>query len=189
MAYISTIQQRTYTIDPQANGQQRNVTIDEQAYRVDWRQIAPLAASAKGQTTAGGQFSLLIAGKSYDIFARDITKANQQASKTYEIFVAGQRFEVNVEDERTRTLEGLTSTGIHSGLATVEAPMPGLVVNVTVEAGTSVSAGQTVVILEAMKMENDLASPITGTIKEVQVNTGQTVDQGQTLVTIEGTTE
>jgi biotin carboxyl carrier protein len=51
--------------------------------------------------------------------------------------------------------------------------------------GDSVSAGQTVVILEAMKMENDLPAPIDGTIKEVRVQKGDTVDNGQILVTIE----
>jgi biotin carboxyl carrier protein len=63
--------------------------------------------------------------------------------------------------------------------------MPGLVVNMLVVPGDSVSAGQTVVILEAMKMENDLPAPIDGTIKEVRVQKGDTVDNGQILVTIE----
>lgn len=186
MSYISTIQKQSYTINPGDNGAQRSVTIDDKTYQLDWRQIAPLAANAQGQAPAGGHFSLVIAGKSYDVFARDITKASQKNSKTYEIYLAGQRFDVTVEDEHTRALEGLARSNAHSGLATVEAPMPGLVVNITVEPGATVNEGQTVAILEAMKMENDLASPITGTIKEIQVDKGQTVDQGQVLVVIEG---
>jgi len=62
--------------------------------------------------------------------------------------------------------------------------MPGLVLGIPHEVGTSVTRGQTVIVLEAMKMENDLASPIAGTIEEVHVSKGQTVNQGDVLVVI-----
>jgi biotin carboxyl carrier protein len=187
MSYISTIQQQTYTVDTEENGQQRRVIIDGQEYQLDWRRIAPLAADARGHTPGGGRFSLVITGKSYDVVARNITPSGTKNSQTYEITIAGQRFEVTVEDEHTRTLEELARSGVHSGAASIQAPMPGLVVNVLVEPGTSVTEGQTVAVLEAMKMENDLLSPITGTVKEIRVEKGQTVDQNQVLVVIEGT--
>jgi biotin carboxyl carrier protein len=63
--------------------------------------------------------------------------------------------------------------------------MPGLVVSIPVEVGAQVELHQTVAILEAMKMENDLSSPINGIIKEIRASKGQTVDQGQVLVVIE----
>ena len=62
--------------------------------------------------------------------------------------------------------------------------MPGLVIGIPLEKGAKVEAGQTVVVLEAMKMENDLSSPIAGSIREIRVNKGQTVDQGEVLVVI-----
>jgi biotin carboxyl carrier protein len=63
--------------------------------------------------------------------------------------------------------------------------MPGLVAHILLEQGTSVEQGQTVIVLEAMKMENDLVSPIAGTIKEIKVGKGQVVDQGAILVLVE----
>jgi biotin carboxyl carrier protein len=62
--------------------------------------------------------------------------------------------------------------------------MPGLVLGIPLDAGAAVARGQAVVVLEAMKMENDLPSPIAGTIKEVRVSKGQTVNQGDVLVVI-----
>ncbi|HLG65719.1 MAG TPA: biotin/lipoyl-containing protein [Ktedonosporobacter sp.] len=186
MAYITTINDQTYTIETDENGQQRSITLEEHAHIIDWKKIAALAADAKGNISAGGLYSVLIGGTSYEVFARRITKAGEKDSQTYEILIGGQRFEVKVEDERTRKLAGLARSGAHSGAATVQAPMPGLVVSTPLEAGVPVKQGQTVVVLEAMKMENDLTSPINGTLVEVRVQKGQTVDQGEVLAVIEG---
>lgn len=74
-----------------------------------------------------------------------------------------------------------------SGLSTdkVVAPMPGIVVNVAVEAGAEVQQGQVVCVVEAMKMENNITSPKTGKVKEVLVKGGQEVDNGQALIVFE----
>lgn len=184
MAYITTINKQTYRVETGESGQQAQITLEGIARALDWRQIASLAADAKGNVSPGGRYSLIIAGKSYDVFAHRITRAGQKDSETYEIFIAGQRFEVKVEDERAKLLAGLIRSGAASGVATVSAPMPGLVVGVPVEQGAEVTEGQTVVVLEAMKMENDLSAPITGQIKEIRVSKGQTVDQGEILIVI-----
>jgi biotin carboxyl carrier protein len=186
MPYSSTVHEHAYRIETGEQSVQREITIDDREYKIDWRAIAPLAADAKGQVTLGGRFSLLIAGKSYEIFARRITKPDEDSSQTYEIQFAGQRFEVQVEDEREKALAGAVASAHAAGEARVRAPMPGLVIGVPLEVGASVSRGQTVVVLEAMKMENDLASPKAGIIKEIKVNKGQTVNQGDVLVVISG---
>jgi biotin carboxyl carrier protein len=160
--------------------------LDGKKHTIDRQQIAPLGADAKGHVNAGGRYSLIIEGHSYEIFARRITKADAQDSETYEIQVEGQRFEVKVEDERARMLAGLVKSGAALGEANVQAPMPGLVIGLPLEEGARVTQGQTVVVLEAMKMENDLSSPISGIIKEIRVSKGQTVDQGQVLVVVAG---
>ncbi len=183
MAYITTINKQTYRVETGEEGQQV-VTLEGIARAIDWQQVAPLSADNKGVVGEGGRYSLLIEGNSYEVFARRITKADQKGSETYEIQVAGQRFEVNVEDERAKLLAGLAKSAATTNEAKVQAPMPGLVVGVPLEQGTTVEAGQTVVVLEAMKMENDLSSPIAGVIKEIKVNKGQTVDQGEVLVVI-----
>ncbi|WP_165423658.1 biotin/lipoyl-containing protein [Ktedonosporobacter rubrisoli] len=189
MPYIATVNKQAYHIDTGENGQRNSVTVEDKAYAIDWQQLAPLVADAQGhasQEGQGGRYSLLINGISYEIFARRITRPEQKDSQTYEIELAGQRFEVTVEDERAKLLAGLVRSTAGQGEAAVQAPMPGLVVGVSVEEGATVSAGQTVVILEAMKMENDLPAPISGVVKEIRVSKGQTVDQGDALVVIKG---
>lgn len=186
MAFISTVNNQTHTIDTGENSDRRNITIDGTTQSIDWRHIAPLAADAKGQAGTGGRYSLLIGGKSYEVFARRITRPDEKDGYTYEVQVGGQRFEVHVEDEREKALAGSIKGAHETGEAMVRAPMPGLVLGITLEVGANVERGQTVVILEAMKMENDLGSPISGTIKEIRVNKGQTVNQGDVLVVVSG---
>lgn len=184
MSYITTVNNQTYRIDIGENGESNSIMLDGSLYALDWQKIAPLAADAQGHVPVGGRYSLLLAGKTYELFARRTTKPGQKGRETYEIQVAGQRFEVLVEDERSKLLAGLARSGTSTGTATVAAPMPGLVVGIPVEVGDSVHEGQTVVILEAMKMENDLPSPVSGTVKEICIAKGQTVDQGETLVIV-----
>jgi biotin carboxyl carrier protein len=95
----------------------------------------------------------------------------------------GDRWDVEVVDERTRHIRSLTG-GAHAtrGPATVRAPMPGLVVRVLVETGQEVSAGAGMVVLEAMKMENELQAPADGVVKGVRVAAGEPVEKGQVLV-------
>ncbi len=183
MTYISSAGDTAYTIDTGEQSPQREISIDGMRYTVDWRQIAPLAADAQVQSTVGGRYSLLIAGKSYEVFARRVNRPDESGYR-YEILVAGQRFEIAVEDEREKALKGSIQSAHESGEAAVRAPMPGLVLGFPVEPGTEVERGQTVVILEAMKMENDLASPITGKVKEIRAKKGQTVNQGDVLVVV-----
>jgi biotin carboxyl carrier protein len=185
MAYIATIHQQSYTID--INKQQKliDIRLNGSHYTLDWRRIATLAADSNGQSSTGGRYSLLIGGKSYEVFARHLSQSGEKDRSTYEILLAGQRFEVTIEDEHTRILAELTRTGVSSSAARIQAPMPGLVAQILLEPGASVEQGQTVIVLEAMKMENDLVSPIAGTIKEIKVGKGQVVDQGALLVLVE----
>ena len=183
MAYISAVAEKSFTVDIGENSPQREIKIDEKRFDIDWRQITMLAMGTQKQSNVGGRYSLLIAGKSYEVYAHRLTKPDVSGYR-YEILVAGQHFEITVEDEREKTLKGSIRSGHESGEAIVRAPMPGLVLGLAVDPGTNVERGQTVVILEAMKMENDLASPITGKVKEIKVSKGQTVNQGDVLVVV-----
>lgn len=182
MPYLATVNTQNYRIE--TDEEQRRITLDGTTHALDWRQLAPLAADAKGNVGVGGHYSLLINGVSYDIFARRLVKSDEKESQTYEVLIGNRRFEVKVEDERAKLLAGLAKGGAASSAATIYAPMPGLVIDVPVEVGQSVNTGQPVLILEAMKMENDLNAPIAGTVKEVRVSKGQTVEQGAALVVI-----
>lgn len=98
---------------------------------------------------------------------------------------AGLAPEVEVLDERLRHIRSLTGNGARKGGSGVlKAPMPGLVVRVEVEPGQQVTAGAPLVVLEAMKMENQLAAPAAGTVTEVRVRPGATVEKGAVLVVI-----
>jgi biotin carboxyl carrier protein len=95
----------------------------------------------------------------------------------------GDRWEVEVVDERTRHVRSLTAgTERRRGPVILRAPMPGLVVRVLVEPGQEVPAGAGLVVLEAMKMENELKAPAAGTVGAVRAQAGQAVEKGQVLV-------
>ncbi len=101
--------------------------------------------------------------------------------------LGGENWPVTVEDERSRELRALTGQGAkgHGG-GVVKAPMPGLVLRVEVEVGQQVDAGAGVVVLEAMKMENEITCSGAGVVKAVHVEAGQAVDKGAALVEIDG---
>jgi biotin carboxyl carrier protein len=102
------------------------------------------------------------------------------------VVVDGQTIEAVVLDERAVRLASAAAGGRRSASqTTVQAPMPGLVVAVPVEVGRAVARGTTLVVLSAMKMQNELTAPADATVKEILVSAGQTVDQGQALVRLE----
>ncbi len=181
---VTTLHGQEYHIETGEDNHLEKITLDGQTHSIDWKQLASLATDAKGHVEVGGHYSLIIEGKTYEVFARRVTRSDEKNGQTYEIYIDGQRFEVKAEDERTRVLAGLIKGSDHSGEAIIYAPMPGLVVGVLLEVEAEVSSGQPVIVLEAMKMENDLASPITGKIKEILISKGQTVDLGDVLVVI-----
>ena len=105
-----------------------------------------------------------------------------------EVVVAGWRFEVEVESERRAALRARARRGAgvasHGGPVEVRAIIPGRVVAVSVAAGDSVAAGQQVLVVEAMKMQNELRAPREGTVDRVGVAVGDTIDVGDLLVVI-----
>src|SRR5690349_15347995 len=74
MSFLVTVQQHTYHVDTEENGQQQHITLDGITHAIDWRHLAPLAADARGHVGQGGRYNLLLAGKSYDILVRRITR-------------------------------------------------------------------------------------------------------------------
>jgi propionyl-CoA carboxylase alpha chain len=98
----------------------------------------------------------------------------------------GERWEMEVLDERTRHIRSLAGSGDQRRAAGVlKAPMPGLVVRVQVQPGDEVAAGHPLVVLEAMKMENELKAGAAGVVKSVRVAPGEAVEKGQVLVEFE----
>lgn len=105
----------------------------------------------------------------------------------WRIIDQGTVHDVEAIDERTQHIRSLTGTAAtSSGGAVVKAPMPGLVVRVLVGEGDPVEKGDALVVLEAMKMENELRAPAAGVVVGLKVAPGQVVEKGQVLVELEG---
>lgn len=101
----------------------------------------------------------------------------------YTLWIDGWRFEVEALDERTRTIRELSAkSGGPAGPTPLKAPMPGLIVRVLVNAGDTVEAGQGLIVMEAMKMENELRAAAAGTVKSVAIQQGAAVEKGALLV-------
>jgi biotin carboxyl carrier protein len=104
----------------------------------------------------------------------------------WSVGLRGERWECEVLDERTRHIRSLAgAAGPHRGAPPLKAPMPGLVVRVLAEPGQHVPAGSGVVVLEAMKMENELRAAVGAVVRTVKVRPGEPVEKGQVLVEFE----
>jgi pyruvate carboxylase subunit B len=105
---------------------------------------------------------------------------------SYTLWLDGFNYEIEALDERTRTIRDLTAAQTGPvGPAPLVAPMPGLIVRVNVEPGDSVTAGQGLVVMEAMKMENELRAAGAGKVKAVHASAGEAVTKGSLLVELE----
>jgi len=164
MKYISTIGDEQFAIEINHNNQ---VTVNDRLVEIDMQQML--------DTT---MHSIVIDGQSHDV-------RMNEGEGVYVVQLSGEIFEVVVEDERTRRLAGFRSgLGADSGEVIIKAPMPGVVVEVLVRPGQPVEPGDVVVILESMKMQNELKSPRAGQVHAVRVTAGDKVDPSTILVTI-----
>lgn len=104
----------------------------------------------------------------------------------YTIWLDGFRFEVEALDERARAIRELSGASAGpSGPAPLKAPMPGLIVRVNVQVGDTVQAGQGLVVMEAMKMENELRAQAAGKVRSIVVSPGTVVEKGALLIELE----
>lgn len=109
-----------------------------------------------------------------------------QGKGRYTFWLEGHRFEVEALDERTHAIRALSSAAAGpAGPAPLIAPMPGLIVRVNVQAGDEVQAGQGLVVMEAMKMENELRAQAAGVVKRVACEAGTAVEKGSVLIELE----
>ena len=106
-----------------------------------------------------------------------------QGRGQYALWIDGHRYDVEALDERTRAIRDRSAASARaSGPAPLVAPMPGLILRVNVQVGDKVQSGQAVVVMEAMKMENDLRTQSSGIVSAVRVNPGDAVEKGAVLV-------
>src|SRR5215207_537604 len=123
-------------------------------------------------------FSIIMDNVSHDVLV-------EERDSQYEVLMRGRLFTANVQDERSQLLASRRGgQEVDSGEISIRAPMPGLIVAVPVTEGQEVKGGQTVVILESMKMQNELKAPRDGVVQRISVEAGQSVEQNKPLVTI-----
>jgi geranyl-CoA carboxylase alpha subunit len=125
----------------------------------------------------GVAFSLLVDGHSYDVVA----EVNREEVA---VQMLGERFVVHVEDERERAAHAVASKK-PAGKRELRAAMPGIVIDIKVQVGDTVQEGQTLVVLEAMKMQNPLAAEAAGRVARIACRQGEAVAGGGLLLEFE----
>jgi biotin carboxyl carrier protein len=164
MRYLTTIGEKTYTIDV---NRENEVVLDNAPQQLDLRAIDD-----------AGLYSMLINNQSYEVLV-------EESDGEYRVLINGVLYHAQVADERAKRLaEAAGAFNNTSGEATMKSPMPGLIVAVPVKEGDVVKKGQVVLILESMKMENELKAPRDGTVTGIKVLPRQAVEQGQALLTL-----
>lgn len=115
-----------------------------------------------------------------------VRRDRDRGKGAYVLWVGGYRFDVEALDERSKTIRELSGDRDKpTGPAPILAPMPGLIVRVNVQVGDEVQSGQGVVVMEAMKMENELRSSSAGKVKSIFAQPGSAVEKGARLVELE----
>ena len=161
MKYVALINDHSFEIEIDSDGQ---IEVNGEARDVDFLNLG------------GSLYSIITENKSLEAVIDD-------DEGKIAVMMDGRLIETQVLDERAVLLaQRRGGLGMRSG--EVHAPMPGLIVAVTVEKGQAVAQGETLVILESMKMQNELQSPISGIVQSIYVSAEQTVDKNDLLIEI-----
>lgn len=164
MKYQTIVNGQTFEIEINEDGR---ILVNGEERAIDFR------ALRKGEL-----YSLLLDHQSFEAVV-------EERDDQYHVLMDGNLYEIKVTDERSRRLaSAFMSFGDSGGEVSIRAPMPGMIVRVAVVEGQQVSKGETLVILESMKMENELKAPRGGTVHHVYVTPGGSVEQNKVLVTI-----
>jgi len=164
MKYVTTIDNQEFEIEIVDD---RHIRIGDRLLQVDFESVS-------GQPV----FSLILDGKSYESFV-------YQGDEDWEVLIRGRQYQVKIEDEREKRLKAAAGGGaVEGGEFHLKAPMPGLVVAILLEEGQEVKKGQVMLILESMKMQNELKAPRDGITGRVRVKAGESVEQRQTLLSV-----
>jgi biotin carboxyl carrier protein len=167
MAFIAKLGEQSYTVEIEETGKSvYRVAVDGNEFIVD------------GKKTGRTNYSLIVDNRSFEV---EVDNTDDE----YRVLVDGRSYHVTLVDER-RVRVGGAQAGLElEGRQRVSVPMPGKVIAVLVSEGDTVEKGQGLVIVEAMKMENEVHSPISGEVKEIKVKPGDTVEGGAVLVIVE----
>ena len=146
----------------------KHVSVDGKVYEVDFESVS-------GQPV----YSLIVDGRSHEAYIY------QGEDNNWQVLLRGRLYPITVEDEREKRLRAAAGGGVaETGEFHLRAPMPGLVVAVPVTEGQPIKKGQVILILESMKMQNEIKAPRDGVIGRIRVKAGESVEQKQTLLSV-----
>jgi len=165
MKFVVTVGRGTETVEVNGEAGRYRLTIGSQVWEVD------------GRLTAQGIYSLLVGGVSY------VAAVHDEAGACV-VDVGDDRYMIRVEEETRFIIRTKGGAAEGNGALTLVAPLPGRIVHVAVRPGDRVEKGDTLLVIEAMKMENEFKSGAAGTVAEVRVAPGQAVNGGDVLVVI-----
>ena len=164
MRYLTTINEKEYLVEII---DERHVAVDGVTYQIDFMAV-------------GNQpvYTLLVDGQSYDAHV-------YSDEDIWQVLFHGSMYSALVEDEREKRLRAALGGGVaeHEEYH-LKAPMPGLVVAVPVSEGQAIQKGEVLLILESMKMQNELKSPRAGNVSRVRVKPGDRVEQKETMLSV-----
>lgn len=155
----------------QGGRQKPQFSIDGELIEADWAEIRP------------GHYSILAGGQSYEARVAPAADSRPCRPDTWIVTIAEYDFQVRVRDPRTRRFAGQAAA--HDGPLDVLAPMPGKIVRVLVSRDEEVAQDQGLVVIEAMKMQNELRAPRAGRITQVHVKEGIGIEAGARLLRLE----
>ena len=159
------------------NGEEHEVVLDGDGVHIDGEDVAAQVMPVDGTPVR----TVMIGDEVHRVVVR-----RGESAGLYTLWLDGHRFDVEALDERARTIRELSGTAAGpSGPAPLKAPMPGLIVRINVQAGDAVQAGQGLVVMEAMKMENELRATAAGKVRAVVVSPGTAVEKGALLIELE----
>jgi biotin carboxyl carrier protein len=159
------IDRRTRIVELQRNSERWRITLDGNAVDADAVEIAP------------STYSILLDGKSHEV------RITPSSSGTFTLQAGHQEFAAEVLDPRA--WRGRRHGALEAeGRQQIVAPMPGKIVRVLVQAGERVEARQGLIVVEAMKMQNEIRSPKSGTVERLLVKEGQPVNAGEVLCVV-----
>lgn len=164
MKYITEVEGKQFIVEIVDD---KHVRVNDKLYEIDFETVS-------GQPV----YSLIVDGKSHESYI-------YQGDDNWQVLLHGRLYPVTVEDEREKRLRAAAGGGVaETGEFHLRAPMPGLVVAIPVTEGQEIKRGQVILILESMKMQNELKAPRDGTIGRIRVKPGESVEQKQTLLSV-----
>lgn len=163
MIYYATIEGNEYVIDIGKG----HIAVDGKTYQIDFQDLSE-----------PGIVSLLLNNRSIEAVV-------DEKDDLFDVLIRGELYSVHVQDERTRRLAlARGETAVDGGEIVIKSPMPGIIVATPARVGQAVKKGDQIIILESMKMENELRAPRDGVVTRINVEPGASVEKDQALAVI-----